>query len=113
MKKESIDIYKVWKNETFTIELNIDGTLWTKDLVNNFEIETKKIFNYLGIEWNDNIKNFYKTAKNRTDISTPSYDQVTSPIYSRSVSRWNNYEKQFQDVKKYLDKWVKKFNYTI
>ena len=43
MKKESIDIYKVWKNKTFTIEFNIDGTLWTKDLVNSFEKQLFKI----------------------------------------------------------------------
>ena len=45
MKKESIDIHKVWKYNTFTIELNIDGTLWTKDLVNKFEKQLFKILN--------------------------------------------------------------------
>ena len=41
MKKES-NIHKIWKNNTFKIELNIDGTLWTKDLVNSFENQYSK-----------------------------------------------------------------------
>jgi len=105
-------VMHLWNIYTANFSINCHIIRY-EDLVTNFEIETKKIFNYLELEWNDNIKNFYLTAKNRTDISTPSYDQITSPIYSRSISRWNNYEKRFQNAKKHLDKWVKKFNYKI
>ena len=59
MKKESIDIHKVWKNKTFTIELNIDGTLWTKDLVNGFE---KQLFNILN-EFSKRVDNFNPEKK--------------------------------------------------
>ena len=52
-------------------------------------------------------------AKNRVDISTPSYNQVTSPLYLRSIDRWKNYEKHFKDSKEYLDKWVNQFDYKI
>ena len=104
-----MDLWNIYINN-FSVNFHI---IRYEDLVTNFEIEIKKILNYLELEWNSNINDFHLTAKSRTDISTPSYDQVTSPIYSRSISRWNNYEKQFQDAKKHLDKWVKKFNYTI
>ena len=104
-----MNLWNIYTNN-FSINFHI---IRYEDLVTNFEIETKKILNYLDLEWNKEIKDFYITAKNRTDISTPSYDQVTSPIYSRSINRWNNYEKRFQNAKKHLDKWVKKFNYKI
>ena len=105
-------VMSLWEIYTNNFSVNFHSIRY-EDLVSNFETETKKVFKYLELEWNDNIKDFYLTAKNRTDISTPSYDQVTSPIYSRSISRWNNYEKRFENEKKYLDKWVKKFNYKI
>ena len=105
-------VMSLWNIYTKNFTVNFH-TIKYEDLVLNFEKETKKVFKYLELEWKDNIKDFHITAKNRTDISTPSYDQVTSPIYSRSISRWNNYEKRFENAKKYLDKWVKKFNYNI
>ena len=58
-------------------------------------------------------KNFYKTCKDRLDISTPSYDQVTSPLYSKSLNRWKNYEKEFEGVKNILDRWANEFDYKI
>ena len=64
MKKESIDIYKVWKNKTFTIEFNIDGTLWTKDLVNSFE---KQLLNILN-EFSKRVDNFNPEKKNLISV---------------------------------------------
>ena len=64
MKKELIDIHKVWKNNTFTIELNIDGTLWTKDLVNNFEKQLFKILN----EFSKRVDNFNPKKRNLISV---------------------------------------------
>ena len=51
------------------------------------------------------------SARKRIDISTPSHSQVISPLYTGSVDRWKNYEKQFEKVKKILDPWVNEFNF--
>ena len=64
MKKESIDIYKVWKNKNFTIEFNIDGTLWTQDLVNSFE---KQLLNILN-EFSKRVDNFNPEKKNLISV---------------------------------------------
>ena len=105
-------VMKLWTiyREAFSINCHI---IKYEDVVTNFEKTIKEIFKYLDLDWSDETKNFYLTAKNRIDISTPSYNQVTSPLYLKSISRWKNYEKQFIDVKKYLDKWVNQFNYKI
>ena len=84
-----------------------------EDLVTDFEKTTKEIFKFLKIDWSDNTKNFYITAKKRLNISTPSYNQITSPLYSRSISRWKNYEKEFKGLKNILDPWLDEFNYKI
>jgi len=84
-----------------------------EETVLNFEKTTKDICKFLDIVWSDETKNFYKTGKDRLDISTPSYDQVTSPLYSKSVNRWKNYEKEFEGVKNLLDRWANEFDYKI
>ncbi len=84
-----------------------------EDTVLNFEKTTKDIYKYLDLEWSEGTKDFYKTGKDRLDISTPSYDQVTNPLYSKSVNRWKNYEKQFEGVRNLLDIWVNEFDYKI
>ena len=59
-----------------------------EDLVSNFDISVNKLLNFLDLEWSDNINKFYDLAKDRGKISTPSYNQVNKPIYSKSVGRW-------------------------
>jgi tetratricopeptide (TPR) repeat protein len=84
-----------------------------EDLVTDFEKTTKEIFKFLEIDWSDSTKNFHITAKKRLNISTPSYNQITSPLYTRSISRWKNYEKEFKGLKNILDPWLDEFNYKI
>ena len=82
-----------------------------EDLVSNFDISVNKLLNFLDLEWSDNINKFYDLAKDRGKISTPSYNQVNKPIYSKSVGRWKNYENKFNEIYPIIEPWIKKFNY--
>jgi len=105
-------VMQLWSIYRKTFSINYHFIKY-EDTVLNFEKTTKDIYEFLDIIWSEETKNFYKTGKDRLDISTPSYDQVTSPLYSKSVNRWKNYEKEFEGVKKLLDKWVNEFGYKI
>ena len=74
---------------------------------------TKEIFKFLNLDWSNKAKDFYKTAKDRIDISTPSYNQVTSPLYLKSINRWKNYEENFIEVKNDLQRWTHEFEYKV
>ena len=82
-----------------------------EDLIENFETEVKKLLNYLGVDWSNKVTEFYKTSKKRGMLNTPSYNQVSQPLYTKSIGRWKNYQDQFQDISPILDKWIKKFSY--
>tara|TARA_B100001057_G_scaffold490983_1_gene580297 strand:+ start:5197 stop:6849 length:1653 start_codon:yes stop_codon:yes gene_type:complete len=100
------DLYEFYEKE-----LNLQSlTVKYEDIVENFNIKVSEITNFLGLDYEDNMENFYLTARKRQKISTPSYSQVINPLYSSSINRWKNFSSSDQ-AKKQLNKWIKKFNY--
>jgi tetratricopeptide (TPR) repeat protein len=61
-----------------------------EDLVADQEKWTRKMLDFLGLEWNERCLSFHQTARS---IATASAWQVRQKIYNRSVGRWHNYEK--------------------
>ena len=82
-----------------------------ENIVSNFDKTVEKILNFLELPWSDNVLKFYKTSEKRNLISTPSYDQVNKPIYSKSIGRWKKYEKKISKIIPILEPWIKEFNY--
>ena len=105
-------VMKSWKTYLKIFPINFHYIKY-EDVVTDFENSTKEIFKFLNLDWSNKAKDFYKTAKDRTDISTPSYNQVTSPLYLKSINRWKNYEENFKDVENNLQKWINEFEYKI
>jgi len=95
-------------NEILSIKVQI---VRYENVVENFNESINNLLNFLGLEWDDKVKEYYKTAENRGMINTPSYNQVNMPLYNKSINRWKNYENKFLDNKKILNKWTKKFDY--
>ena len=100
----------LWKKYTriFKIDYHI---IRYEDVISNFEKTINGVLSFLDVTWSDNVTEFYKTAEKRGIINTPSYNQVSQPIYANSMYRWKNYEKEFVNSKKLLDTWVEEFNY--
>ena len=71
-----------------------------EDFVNNIEKETKKVLDFLELDFEENCLKFYK---NKRSVNTASLVQVRQPIYKGSVNSWTNY-------KKYLKNLINKLN---
>ncbi len=82
-----------------------------EDLVQDLEGTCKPLIRYLGLEWNDNLHNYQKTALERGVIHTPSYNQVIQPLYKQASGRWTNYRKQMEPVLPVLQPWIEAFGY--
>ena len=82
-----------------------------EDIVSNFDKSVEKLLNFLDLPWSENVKKFYKKAEVRGVISTPSYNQVSQPIYSKSIGRWKNYNKEISKIIPTLDPWIKRYKY--
>ena len=112
--RESAEIYdlsmKVWVRYSKNLKLDFTMSKY-ESLIDDFETHTKKIMNFLEIEWNSSMKNYRKTALNRVKINTPSSSQVVQPLYKSSIAKWKNYKIYFDDCHNFLEKWVSYFNY--
>jgi tetratricopeptide (TPR) repeat protein len=51
---------------------------------------TRRIIEFLGLEWDPRCLEFHKTQR---PVVTASYWQVRQALYSHSIGRWRNYEK--------------------
>jgi tetratricopeptide (TPR) repeat protein len=59
-------------------------------LVADLEGESRRLIDFLGLEWESQCLEFHKTKRS---VSTASVWQVRQPLYSSSVGRWKHYEK--------------------
>ena len=101
-----LDLFEFYDKE---LELNY-FLIKYENIVNSFEKYIKELISYLNLEYEKNLENFYITAQKRNKISTPSYDQVIQPLYTKSIGRWKNYSKYLNSQTE-LKKWVAKYNY--
>lgn len=59
-----------------------------EDLVNDTEVQARRLLDYCGLEWNDACLEFHATKRK---VRTASITQVRQPIYTSSVERWRRY----------------------
>lgn len=83
-----------------------------EDLVTNLENEARSLLDFLGVGWDESVLSHTEHAIKRGTISTPSYHQVTQPIYQHAKYRWKRYAKQFAPVMPELRPFIDYFNYS-
>ena len=83
-----------------------------EDLIDQFDKHILKILDFLGVSWDEDIKNYRDTALKRGKINTPSSSQVVQPLYKSSIEKWRNYEQYFKKSNQYLSKWKDYFKYS-
>ena len=82
-----------------------------EDLVLDFEENVTNLLTFLGLEWEEELRNYQKTALARKKINTPSHSQVIKPIYKTASYRWKNYEKYLNPFKRQLEPWLHDYGY--
>ena len=103
-------VMNLWTQYTSIFSINYHEVKY-ENLIENFEPTVRSILNFLELSWDDSVLNYLITAKKRDRIATPSYVQVTKPIYSYAIGRWKRYKKQTSNIYPILEGWIKKFNY--
>lgn len=70
-----------------------------EDLVAGQEVHSRRLIDFLGLEWEDACLDFHKTKK---QIFTFSSSQVRKPMNPSSIERWRRYEEHLEPLRKAL-----------
>lgn len=108
--KHYADLMNVW----LTVR-EWDSLEWVEtryeDVVSDFEREASRVTTFLGLKWNSCQALFDKPSAPR-QVHSPTYHEVTKPIYSRAVARWESYINYLDPVLPMLEPFCKKFGYS-
>lgn len=92
-----------------------DGFAWLEtryeDLVADLEKEGRRCTEFLGLTWHESQNHFYEPS-GRKQLYSPTYQDVTRPVYTRSVARWHAYEKYLAPIAPALEPYCRAFGYT-
>ena len=81
-----------------------------EDAVFDFEPAFRKVFDFMGLEWNPAVVDFHKHAAGKY-IASPSFNQVAQPLYSSSVGRWRHYKTEYAAISAWLQPVINEFGY--
>lgn len=102
-----MELYQLFRN---FIPGNVHEVRY-ENLVSDFKGECSKLLDFLGLEWEEGMERYYETAAQRW-IRTPSYEQVTKPLYTDAVGRWENYAHHLDEIYPILHPFVESFKYS-
>lgn len=71
-----------------------------EELVADQEGMTRALLDFVGVGWNDSVRDFHKTER---AVRTASVSQVRQPIYQTSKQKWRRYEADLQPLLEKLD----------
>lgn len=82
-----------------------------EDLLDDFDDEVQRLLAFLDLEWEEGVRDFVATARERNHINTPSYSQVTEGLYTRARYRWTNYRPFLGPLHEKVAPWAERFGY--
>ena len=76
----------------------------------DLEGEARRLFAFLALPFEPDLLDYRATAGRRA-IVTPSYHQVTQPLYRHAEGRWRRFVDELAPVMARLSPWVEAYGY--
>ncbi|RYD68481.1 MAG: tetratricopeptide repeat protein [Verrucomicrobiaceae bacterium] len=93
----------------------LDSSRWMEsryeDLIGAPEDQTRRLANFLGIDWQAGMLAHHRRSDDRA-VRTPTYDDVSKPLYLRSLERWRHYEEALAPHLHHLEPYIDAFGYA-
>jgi tetratricopeptide (TPR) repeat protein len=103
--------FQAWNGFADVFELDLLQTR-LEDVVDDVEAFSRKLCEFLAIEWSPAMVSFHEHAARRGYIATPSYHQVVEPVNKKGVGRWQRYARWMEPAQSALAPYVKQFGYA-
>lgn len=105
-------IFQYWETcrSIFPIDVHM---LRYEAMVADTEAAIRPLFDFLGLDWEAATLDHRQTAARRGHIRTPSYAQVTEPVYASAAGRWSRYREPMKYALPVLAPWAERYGYSI
>jgi len=82
-----------------------------EDVVVDLEGQARRILDFLGLPWDEKVLRFHEHAREKL-VRSPTYQDVTRPVYQGAVGRWVHYAKHLEPVMDKLKPFLAAFGYA-
>lgn len=107
--KNYADLMSIWLEVREWEEFEWTETRY-EDIVTDVEKEGRRVTEFLGLAWHEEQARFYEKSATKK-LNSPTYHDVTQPVYGRAVGRWHAYEKYLEPVMPVLEPFCRAFGY--
>lgn len=105
-------VLTLWQKYREHLPLRVQEVRY-ENLVADLRSEVEPVLKFLGLNWDDAVSDPAAHALSRGTIRTPSYSQVTQPIYSTATERWRRYEDQMKPALPRLKPHAGRLGYSL
>ncbi len=100
-----------WERCREVLAINVENVRYER-LVADQETELRRLADFAGLAWTKQLLAHQSSAAARQSIGSPSYAQVTEPIYTRAKGRWLRYHAAMAPVMPILAPWIERLGYS-
>ncbi len=105
------EVMALWQQDSARLALSQQSYRY-EDLVEDFEGSLRAVVDFLGVGWHEDVLR-YREKSAAVRVTTPSYHQVTKPLYGSARGRWARYRDQLAPVLPPLQPFVEAFGYGV
>jgi tetratricopeptide (TPR) repeat protein len=81
-----------------------------EETVADLPAQARRTLDFFGLPWEEGVVDFHTRAQSKL-VRSPTYLDVTQPVYSHAIGRWKNYAKYLEPVFGTLEPYLKAFGY--
>jgi tetratricopeptide (TPR) repeat protein len=81
-----------------------------ENMVSDLGTEGRRVTEFLGLAWHPEQAAYHERAREKF-VFAPTYSDVTKPVYTRAVKRWEHYAEALEPVREKLASYCKAFGY--
>lgn len=100
----------LWQRYASHLKIDVAEVRY-ENLISDLRGEVEPVLAFLGLQWDEKVSDPAAHARARGTIRTPSYAQVTQPIYGNAADRWRRYVSHLTPSLPLLEKHIAHFGY--
>ena len=81
-----------------------------EDVVENLEKAAHRTLAFLDLGWNEQVLRYHEHAQGK-QLRSPSYAEVTRPVFKSALGRWRNYQKYLEPFIEPLGPFLSAYGY--